>query len=208
VLLGGKAQWTLASFDQERTDVSGGSDPSIAAFATSTKTTGIEASLNYQVTRKWFLGLALTELDPRYLNGANAEVFDVTAKELGFQDVIAPNGDIYPAEAFGYGGRQRIVLTDPNNIYDEVQGQPKVQAALNTTYNIGKGWGVLANVQYFEETTVYNAGVTWDKENVHVKANVYNLTDELYFRATNGGNSNMVSVMPDRRYEISVKIDF
>ncbi len=221
VMLGGKAQWTLASFDQERTDVSGGSDPSISAFATSTKTTGVEASINYQPTRKWFLGLALTDLDPRYLNGANNETFDVTAKELGFKDIVAPNGDIYPAEAFGYGGRQRILLTDPNNVYDEVPGNPKFQAAFNTTYNIGKGWGVLANVQYFDESwanriqtvvipeaTVYNAGVTWDKENVHVKANVYNLTDELYFRATNGGNSNMVSVMADRRYEISVKIDF
>ena len=221
VLLGGKAQWTLASFEQERTDVSGGSDPSISAFATSTTTTGVEASINYQATRKWFMGLAVTDLDPRYLTGANNETFDVTAKELGFKDIVAPNGDIYPAEAFGYGGRQRILMTDPNNIYDKVPGQPNFQAAFNTTYNIGKGWGVLANVQYFDESwanriqtvtipeaTVYNAGVTWDKENVHVKANVYNLTDELYFRATNGGNSNMVSVMADRRYEISVKIDF
>ncbi len=220
-LLGGKMQWTLASFEQERTDVSGGADPSISAFATSTITEGIEASVNYQVTRKWFVGASITDLDARYLDGASNLTIDVTAKELGFKDYVSPGGDVYPAEAFGYGGRQRIILNDPNNVYDEVPGSPSMQAALNTTYNLGKGFGILANVQYFDESwanriqtvtipeaTVYNAGITWDKENVHIKGNVYNLTDELYFRAGNGGNSSLISVMPDKRYEISVKIDF
>ncbi len=219
--LGGKMQWTIASFEQERTDVSGGADPSITAFATSTITEGFEASINYQVTRKWFLGAALTDLDARYLEGASNLTIDVTAKELGFKDYVSPSGDIYSAEAFGYGGRQRIILNDPNNVYDEVPGSPSMQVALNSTYNLGRGFGLLANIQYFDESwanriqtvtipeaTIYNAGITWDKENVHVKGNVYNLTDERYFRSGNGGNSNLISVMPDRRYEISVKIDF
>jgi iron complex outermembrane recepter protein len=220
VALGKKMQWTIASFEQERTDVSGGADPSISAFATSTTTKGIEASLNYQITRKWFMGASVAKMDPRYSTGANNLNIAVTARELGFRDYVAPNGDIYPAEAFAFGGRTAILLTDPNNIYDKVPGSPKIQAAMNTSYNIGKGFGILGNVQYFgkswanriqtveiPEATIINLGITWDSAKVHVKGNVYNAADDIYFRAGNGGNSNLMSVMPDRRYEISLKVD-
>jgi len=220
--LGKKMQWTLAWFDQERTDVSNPSDPSISAFATSTTTEGAEASLNYQPTRDWFIGAAVTYMEALYLSGlTTGQTVDVTARELGFQDIVAPNGDVYPAEAFGYGGRTRVLIDDPNNIYDEVPGSPKVQASLNTTYTIGKGFGLLANIQYFGESwanriqtveipeaTVYNVGATWDSARVHLKANIYNLTDEIYFRAGNGSNAGLLSVMADRRYEISLKVDF
>lgn len=220
--LGRKAQWTLAWFDQERTDVSNPSDPSVSSYATSTTTEGVEASINYQPTRKWFIGAAVTYLDARYLTGlTTGQQVDVTARDLGFQDIVLPTGEIYPAEAFGYGGRTRVLIDDPNNVYDEVPGSPKVQASLNTTYTLGMGFGLLANIQYFEkswanriqtveipEATVYNVGATWDSARVHLKANIYNLTDEIYFRATGGGNSNMLSVMADRRYEISLKVDF
>ncbi|MES2825289.1 MAG: TonB-dependent receptor plug domain-containing protein [Pseudomonadota bacterium] len=220
VALGKKMQWTIASFEQERTDVSGGGDPSISAFATSTTTSGVEASVNFQATRKWFIGASIAQMDPRYSAGASALNIPVTARELGFRDYVAPNGDVYPAEAFGFGGRTSITLNDPNNIYDKVPGSPKIQAAMNTSYNIGKGFGILGNVQYFgkswanriqtveiPEATIINLGITWDSAKVHVKGNVYNAADDIYFRAGNGGNSNLMSVMPDRRYEISLKVD-
>jgi iron complex outermembrane recepter protein len=220
-LLGKKMQWALAWFEQERTDVSNPSDPSITAYATSTITEGAEASFNYQPTRNWFVGASLTYLEADYLSGAVDENIDVTARELGFRDFIGPNGEVYPAEAFGYGGRTRLILDDPNNVFHEKEGTPKMQAALNTTYTLGKGFGLLANLQFFSEawanrihtveipaTGVVNVGATWDSARVHVKANIYNVGDDVYFRATNGGNSNMVSVMADRRYEISLKVDF
>jgi iron complex outermembrane recepter protein len=200
--------------------VSAPSDPSLSAYAESTKTEGVEASLNYQPTRKWFVGASVTYLDPRYIQGSLDQTVQVNARDIGFQDVVVGD-EIYPAEAFGYGGKFFYYLVDPNNVYDEVPGTPKVQAALNTTYTLGKGFGVLGNVQFFSESWanriqtveipaagVLNLGVTWDSARVHLKGNVYNVTDELYFRSGNGGNANLLSVMPDRRYEISLKVDF
>jgi iron complex outermembrane receptor protein len=219
-LFTGKMQWALAAFEQERTDVSAPSDPSLSAFAESTKTEGFEASLNYQPTRKWFIGASVTYLDPRYIQGAVDQTVQVNARDIGFQDIVVGD-EIYPAEAFGYGGKFFYILNDPNNVYDEVPGTPKVQAALNTTYTLGKGFGVLANVQHFAESwanrirtveipeaTVLNVGVTWDSARIHLKGNIYNVSEELYFRSGSGGNANLLSVMPDRRYEISLKVDF
>jgi iron complex outermembrane recepter protein len=221
-LFGGRAQWTVSGFKQDRTDVSNPSDPSIGAFATSTTTKGIETSLNMQATKKLFVGASLTLLKPRYTTGlTTGQVIDVSARDLGFQDITLPTGEIYPAEAFGYGGRLRVLVSDPNNIYNQVPGSPKTQAAMNATYTLGKGFGLLANAQYFSKswanrlqtqqlpsTTLLNVGATWDYKRMHLKANIYNVTDELQFRATNGGNPNMLSVLPDRRFEVSMKIDF
>lgn len=215
-----KMQWTLASFKQERTDVSGGADPSISAFATSTITKGVEASFNLQATRKWFIGASVAQMKARYSAGASNLLIGVTARELGFKDYVAADGSIYPAEAFGYGGRLGVLLNDPNNVYDKVPGNPDLQAALNTSYLIGRGFGVLANVQYFgsswanrietveiPSSKIINVGATWDGGKVHLKGNVYNVADELDFRAGNGGNSSLMSVMPGRRYELSLKVD-
>jgi iron complex outermembrane recepter protein len=221
-LFKGRAQWTLSGFRQDRTDVSNPSDPSLSAFATSTTTEGVEGSLNIQATRKLFVGASLTLLKPRYTTGLTpGQTIDVNARDLGFQDITLPTGEIYPAEAFGYGGRLRVLVNDPNNIYDEVPGSPEKQATLNLTYTLPKGFGLLANAQYFSEswanrlqteslpsTTLLNVGATWDYKRVHLKGNLYNVTDELQFRATSGGNPNMLSVLPDRRYELSMKIDF
>jgi iron complex outermembrane receptor protein len=218
---GSKAQWTLAAFEQERTDVQSPSDPSLSAYAQSTRTEGVEASLNMQPTRKWFVGMSVTYLDPRYIQGSTSDQVRVDARDLGFQDIVLPTGEIYPAEAFGYGGKFSLPLVDPNNVYDEVPGMPDVQAALNTTYNIGMGFGLLANIQYFSdfwvdrihsyklpENTQLNIGVTWDSARIHLKGNVYNLEDETYFRTPSSGDATRLSVMPDRRWEISLKVDF
>jgi iron complex outermembrane recepter protein len=221
-LFRGRVQWTLSGFQQDRTDVSNPSDPSIGAFATSTTTEGLEASINAQATKNLFIGASVTLLEPRYTTGlTTGQTIDVSARDLGFQDIVLPNGDIYPAEAFGYGGRLRVLVNDPNNIYDEVPGSPEMQLAMNATYTIGKGFGVLLNAQHFSKswanrlqtvelpaTTLANIGVTWDYKRIHLKGNLYNVTDELQFRATSGGNPNMLSVLPDRRYELSMKIDF
>lgn len=221
-LFKGRAQWAVSTFQQDRTDVSNPSDPSLSAFATSTTTKGVESSFNWQATKNLFLGASVTLLEPRYTTGlTTGQTIDVSARDLGFQDIVLPTGEIFPAEAFGYGGRLRVLVSDPNNIYDEVPGSPETQVAMNATYTLGKGFGLLANAQYFSEswanrlqteslpsTTLLNIGATWDYKRVHLKGNVYNVTDELQFRATSGGNPNMLSVLPDRRYEFSMKLDF
>jgi outer membrane receptor protein involved in Fe transport len=221
-LFAGKAQWTISGFKQNRTDVSNSSDPSISAFATSTETKGIESSINFQPIKTLSMGASLTFMEPKYTTGlTTGQVIDVNARDLGFRDIVLPTGEIYPAEAFGYGGRLRVLVNDPNNIYNAVPGIPKWQASANATYAIGMGFGVLLNGQYVSKSwanrlqtevlpnsTILNAGLTWDKERLHLKVNVYNLTDELTFRAGNGGNPNLLSVLPDRRYEFSLKLDF
>lgn len=219
----GKVQWTLAGFKQERTDVSAPADLSSTAEVSSTLTKGVEASINFAPTKKLFMQAAATYLDAKYIVGASALAVDVNARDLGFQDILDGNGNvIYPAEAFLYGGRTAITLNDPNNIYSAVPGTPKWTGSLSSTYQITKKWGVLANAQYagwswgsrlqtlkIPAATTLNLGVTWDSARVHLKANVFNVTDDLQFRATNGtGNRNMASVLPDRRYEGSLKIDF
>lgn len=219
-LFEGRMQWTAAYFDQERSDIQGGSDPTINAFVSSTSTKGIEASVNFQATDDWFIGASFVNAKSRYLAGADNLALNVSARDLGFQDIQVGDSTYY-AEAFAYGGRPWIFLTDPNNIYNEVPGSPELQASLNTTYQLGGGFGVLANVQHVSETwttrmqtgqipasTLLNLGATWDRGRVHLKANVYNVTDEITFRATAGGNPQMVSVMPDRRWELSMKIEF
>ena len=220
---GSKANWSVAGFKQNRTDVSNPSDPSISAFATSTETKGIEGAINLNPTKGLSMGASLTYMAPKFTTGlTTGQVIDVTARDLGFRDYTAPNGDVYPAEAFGYGGRLRLLVNDPNNIYNDVPGIPKWQASANVTYAIGLGFGLLVNGQYVSETwanrlqtqrlpdsTILNAGLTWDKDRLHLKANVYNLTDELTFRSGIGGNNpNLISVLPDRRYEFSAKLDF
>jgi hypothetical protein len=221
--LRGKLQWTLAAFKQERVDVSGPSDPSASAEVSSTTTKGVEASMNFAATKKLFVGLSGTWSDARYSVGANNLAVDVNARDLGFQDLKDSSGNVVlPAEALLYGGRVSVLLTDPNNVYDKVPGSPKWQAALNSTYQLPMGFGLLANAQYtswswgsrlqtikIPESTTINVGATWDGKRIHYKANVYNLMDDIAFRATNGsGNRNMASVLPDRRYEASMKVDF
>jgi outer membrane receptor protein involved in Fe transport len=226
-----KLQWTIAGFSQERADVTSPADPSVGVEVSSTITEGVEASVNFAPTRKLFIGASATYLEARYLFGlgninpitgaTQGSAVDVNGRDLGFRDWVAPDGTVYPAEAFLYGGRTSVLVYDPNNVFDKVPGSPSFQAALNTTYTIGKGFGVLANAQYFSKSytsrlqlgeipasSTINIGATWDSARIHLKANIYNLTDELTFRATNGGNRNMVSVLPDRRYEASLKIDF
>jgi outer membrane receptor for monomeric catechols len=224
--LRGKLQWTLAGFKQERVDVSGPADPSSSAEVSSTVTKGVEASMNFAATKKLFVGLSGTWSDARYAVGAQALNIDVNAEDLGFKDVVGVNPDgsasVMPANALLYGGRYAVTLTDPNNVFDKVPGSPKWQAALNSTYQLPMGFGLLANAQYtswswgsrlqtikIPESTQINVGATWDGKRVHFKANVYNLMDDIAFRATNGsGNRNMASVLPDRRYEASMKVDF
>lgn len=221
-LFSGKAQWTVAGFQQERTDVTTPTDPSLSAFATSTSTKGIESSFNWQPIRTLTTGASLTFMQPKFttpLTTANTQ--NINTRLLGFQDIVLPTGEVFPAEAFGYGGNMSVVLSDVKNTYDDVPGIPKWQASANASYAIGKGFGLLVNGQYVSQvwadrlktellpdSIIWNAGLTWDHKRVHLKVNVYNLTDELSFRAGIFGAPNLVSVLPLRRYEATLKMDF
>jgi outer membrane receptor protein involved in Fe transport len=221
-LFSGKAQWTVAGFQQERTDVTTPSDPSLSAFASSTATKGIESSFNWQPIKSLTTGASLTFMQPKFttpLTLANTQ--NINARLLGFQDIVLPTGEVFPAEAFGYAGNMSVVLADRDNTYDDVPGIPKWQASANASYSIGKGFGLLVNGQYVSQvwadrlktellpdSIVWNAGATWDHKRVHLKVNVYNLTNELQFRSGIFGAPNLASVLPLRRYEATLKMEF
>ena len=220
-LFGGKAQWSLDGFRQTRNDVSVSSDPSVGVEATSTETKGVEADFKYTPTKKLYLQISLVHMTSKYiLNAPNANQ-EVSGRDIGFQDIVASNGDVYPAEAFLYGGRTSLQLTDPNNIYNDVPGLPNWQGAFNTTYQLPLGFGINAGAQYLSQSwanriksvklpqvTLYDAGVTWDHGNLHLRGSMFNLTDERYFQMGQTTNSQLLSVMPGRRWQLQLKAEF
>lgn len=59
------------------------------------------------------------------------------------------------------------------------------------------------------EAFVFNTGVTYDRGKMHFKINGFNFLDERYFRPASGDtNGQLISVMPGRRWEASIKMDF
>jgi hypothetical protein len=220
-LFKGKAQWTLAGFKQTRNDVSSPTDPSVGVEVTSTETKGIEADFKYIPTKKLFTSTSLVYMTSKYITGASGTNIEVNGRELGLQDIIGPNGEVYPAEAFLYGGRTQLVLTDPNNIYDDVPGLPNWQGAFNATYQLPLGFGINAGAQYLSKSwanriktvtlpqvTLYDAGVTFDHGNMHLRGSMFNITDERYFQMGQTTNANLLTVMPGRRWQLQLKMEF
>ena len=218
----GKIQWTLDAFEQTRTDVSSPTDPSVAVEVTSTKTKGWEGDFKYAATKNLFLSLSGTWMDSRYVVGAAGTNIDINGRSAGFKDIVDPvSGAVYPAEAFLYGGRTQLTLTDPNNIYNKVPGLPQTQAAFTATYKFSKKWGSLLSAQYFSSSwadrlqtmtipaaTQLNAGVTFDSGRLHLKLNGFNLADKVVWKTSIAGNINLLSVLPRQRFELSAKFDF
>src|SRR5205823_2898135 len=117
-------------------------------------------------------------------------------------------GARYPAEAFLYGGRTQLQLTDPNNQYADVPGLPNWQGAFLTTYKLPLGFGVNASAQYLSKSwasriktvlipqvTLFDAGVTWDRKKTHLRFSAFNITDKRYFQSGTSTNAELLTVM-------------
>ncbi len=77
----------------------------------------------------------------------------VDARTLGFQDVLDAKGNvIYPAEAFLYGGRSRIVLPDNAPGFETKQGNPETQFGLSAHYRFHMGLGFTFSGNYSSST--------------------------------------------------------
>lgn len=226
-----KATWlkdtvffTVAKYKQTRTDISNASDPTVGAEVSSTETKGVETELKWSPTRNFSVQSYAVFQESEYLFAGSSNM-EFTARQLGFQDVVDPTtGEvIYPAEAFLYGGRFQVVLPVPfREKYRKNVGNPENQYGLNINYNMDNGLGFLFGGNYFSSTfvdrtqflklpsaVVANGAVTYNKGKWQLKVNGYNLFDELYFRGRNSDTgTNLVSVMPGRRYEVTVKLDF
>ncbi len=223
--LGGKLQGGVAGFRQSRNDVTQPDDPTAGADVSATEAEGIELEMKWMPIKDLFISGYWSKQTQEYVTApASSTTFEVNGRQVGFEDIYDPlTGELlYPAEAFLYGGRSTTALPAGSTGYQDRVGNPETQASLQATYRLRNGFGFLLSSNYFSEVyanrqktlllpeaLVYNAGVTWDKGKVHVKVNGYNFTDERYFRPASGDtNGQLISVMPGRRWEASLKVDF
>ncbi len=212
-----------SAYEQARVGVDADDpDALVYAYATATRSRGAALELKWVPLSDLLLSFYLlhqtTRFDP---NVGSTQLVD--ARTLGFQDVLDEEGNvIYPAEAFLYGGRSRIVLPRGMQQYEKKQGNPETQAALSASYHWNRV-GVTFSGNYFSSTCtgrlcvvrlpesyVFNAGAMLDLGRWSVKADVSNLFGERYFRARTGdtlGNV-LAQAMPDRRWQITLKYAF
>jgi len=212
---------TIAGYEQTRNDVRAPDDPGASADVSSTEYRGVEASFAWAPMRNLYIGgYALTQKGEYTVDsGFNAEV---DGRTLGFQDIVAPDGSVYPAEAFLYGGRFSVAVPAGMSQYRDRTGDPEWQAGLNSTFRLNNGLGFLVSSNYFEgvwadriktirlpKTLTVDAGFTYDSAKWHVKLSVYNLTDERYWQARSADtNPIIVTAKPGTTWELMLKHDF
>jgi iron complex outermembrane recepter protein len=215
---------TVAAYEQSRTNVDlDDPDALLYAYPTATKARGWSAEVKWVPTRNLFVSAYAMHQVTRYNPNYSASQL-VDARTLGFQDVLDANGNvIFPAEAFLYGGRSRIILPADMPQYAKKQGNPETQVGFAATYQWDNGFGASLSGNYFSATctgrlctvrlpegVLANAGAFVTAGRWTVKLDVYNLFDEIYFRARTGdvlGNP-LAQVLPDRRWQITLKADF
>jgi outer membrane receptor protein involved in Fe transport len=215
---------TAAGYEQSRI-IAADEDPAVVAttYATATATRGVELEMKWVPHPNVFASVYAmhqrTKFDPN-LGGALL----VDARTLGFQDVVDAQGNvIYPAEAFLYGGRSRIVLPDNMPQYAIKQGNPETQLGISAHYRFHNGFGATFSGNYFSSTcsgrlcavtlpsaTLLNASGFWESDPWHVKLDVLNLTNERWFRARSGDalGDPLAQAMPDRRWQLTLRFTF
>ncbi|MEJ0035968.1 MAG: TonB-dependent receptor plug domain-containing protein [Gammaproteobacteria bacterium] len=223
-LLGNRLFFTAAGFEQSRL-MAADEDPAVVAttYATSTATRGLELEIKWVPLRNMFASVYATHqrttFDPN-IGGALL----VDARTLGFQDVLDASGKvIYPAEAFMYGGRTRIVLPDNVPGFETKQGNPETQFGMSAHYRFNTGIGFTFSGNYFSSTcsgricavtlpaaTVLNAGGFWERDPWSLKLDVLNFTNERWFRARSGDalGDPLAQAMPDRRWQLTLRFTF
>jgi outer membrane receptor protein involved in Fe transport len=224
-MFGNKLQFTISGYDQTRNDVTTPDDPTAGADVSSTEYKGVELEVKWAPNRNTFLSAYALKQRGEYIVNGSCTSCQVSARDLGFMDVIDPatGAVIYPAEAFLYGGRAVLQLPKGSPIYQKRTGDPETQAGLTATYKFDNGIGLLLNTTWTSSVwadrlnttklpaaTVVNTGISYDKGAYHFKLNGYNMLNERYFRAaiSDFAAGQLVSVMPERRYEVTLKVDF
>ncbi|HYC71098.1 MAG TPA: TonB-dependent receptor [Opitutaceae bacterium] len=212
---------TVAAYEQTRTDVSVNSDSSVlSAEVSSTRTRGSEIEIKWAPTKALSVsGYALaqkTVYDP-----VRTGTIWINAEWLGFSDVVDPATGrvIYPANAFGYGGKLNLAVPQAvANLYPEKQGLPENQFGLNSVYTFENGLGFTFSANYFASTysgrwmllklppvRTVNLGAFWKLGEWRAKVDVFNVTDDVSFRARSGGDGSetLITVNPARRFQFT-----
>ncbi len=223
-LLDGRLFATFSAYEQKRLDVDADDDPALLnAYATSTRTRSLEMRLAAAWTRRLQMSFYALRQRTYYEPNVSATLL-VDARTLGFRDVVNSQGEvIYPAEAFLYGGRSRVILPADMPQYREKQGNPNMQIGINASYDLPVGFGITLGGTYFSDTCsgrlcivvlpesyVFNAGMQWIRSGWGLKFDVFNVFDERYFRARTGDTLGdvLAQAMPDRHWQVSIRKSF
>jgi iron complex outermembrane recepter protein len=225
-MFGDKLFFSVAGYEQTRINVTNNDDDAaiVDAFASSTITRGAEVEFKWVPMRNLLVSLYGMHQKTRFDPNVGGTIL-VDARTLGFRDIVDPaTGQvIYPAEAFLYGGRSRIVLPDDMPDYRYKSGNPENQFGLSMNYQMKNGLGFTFSGNRFSEVctgrlclvelpayNIANAGLFYDYKNWHAKLDIYNLFDERYFKPRTGDTLGdvLAQAMPDRRWQVTVKVDF
>ena len=217
--------FSTAAYEQRRVSIDSIGDPSLAnSEVAGTRTRGWESELKWVPTR-YFLMTFYALNQKTYYTPNRGGTIQVDARALGFKDIVDPaTGEIvYPAEAFLYGGRAFVALPAGITDYREKQGNPNTQLGFTTQVLLRPGFGFTVSGNYLSsvsagrlqltelpEARVFNAGLFREWRHWHFKADVFNFTDQRYFRARNGDTlaDLPVSALPGRRFQFTVRRDF
>jgi iron complex outermembrane recepter protein len=222
--LDGAVSFTGAVYRQGRVDTDATDDPNLLnAYATSTTSHGWQVELRVAPSHRSLLGLYALRQATHYDPNVGATV-QIDARALGFRDVLDASGRVvYPAEAFLYGGRARIMLPDGMPQFSRKQGIPELQMGLFASHEMRRGWGYSLRGNYLSSTCsgrlclvrlpaslVFDAGVFARVAGMEVKLDVFNLTDRHYFRARTGDTLGDViaQAMPGRRWQVTLRHRF
>ena len=221
---GGKALFSAAAYKQGRTDVTAADDTTVInAYATATTTWGWQSEFKWALNDTTLLSFYVLKQTTDYTPNVGNSI-QLDARALGFKDVVDQSGKvIYPAEAFLYGGRARILL--PNNMeqYKKKQGNPGTQIGVNGVFGLVKGTGITVSGNYLSSTCtgrlclvrlppshVFDIGLFWNRAHWETKLDFFNVTNEQYYRARTGDTLGDVIAqsMPGRRYQATVKFTY
>jgi outer membrane receptor protein involved in Fe transport len=221
--LGNKLFTTLALYRQRR--VLGAADPQavLGAYASATLTRGAELEIKWVPVPNSLLSVYALRQDTEFTPNVGGSLL-VDARTLGFEDVLDGAGNvIYPAEAFMYGGRTRIMLPADMPAYATKQGNPRTQFGLSTQYQMRNGLGITLSGNYFSavcsgrlcavelpEASVIDLGLFWDSPTWHFKFDILNALDERYYRARTGDvlGDPLAQAMPGRHWQLTFRRAF
>jgi iron complex outermembrane recepter protein len=220
----GRLNANAAIFRQGRVEVEAGDDPSVLnAYATATTSRGWQVEAQYAPDAGGVVRAYVVHNVTRYTPNVGAAL-QVDARALGFVDVVDLAGNvIYPAEAFLYGGRARLLLPADLTQYSLKQGNPPLQAGLSVARQFGKYWQVTARTVYLSSTCtgrlclvtlphsfVADVGAQYSMRHTDFKLDIFNMTDRRYFRARTGDTLGDVIAqsMPGRRWQLTARHRF
>jgi iron complex outermembrane receptor protein len=214
---------TAAVYRQRRVLGEGDTTASINAYAGSTITRGVELEVKWVPVPSSLLSLFALRQETTFAPNAGAALL-VDARTLGFEDVRDAAGNVvYPAEAFLYGGRSRIVLPADLSGFATKRGNPRTQLGLSTQYQLRSGIGATLSGNYFStacsgrlcavrlpEAYVIDVGLFLDVRDWHLKLDLLNALDERYFRARSGDalGDALAQAMPTRHWQLTIKREF